>query len=143
MMTNRSHGLLDYAAIRARISIGDVLALLNYRPRRTQATQCRGHCPLHQHAQPQDGQSTCFSVDLQRNLFQCFGCGARGNQLDLWRLHTRLPLYQATLKLCQRVHIAPPRNPTSATPESTALTPQPTNSQTSAHRRTGPISDRR
>jgi DNA primase len=117
MTTNRRHGLLDYAAIRARISIGDVLALLNYRPHRTQATKCRGRCPLHQNDQPPDSQSTCFSVDLQRNLFQCFGCGAQGNQLDLWRLHTRLPLYQATLELCERAHIDPPRKPTSATPE--------------------------
>lgn len=117
MTTNRRHIFLDYAAIRARISIGDVLALLNYRPRRTQATKCRGHCPLHQNDHPPDSQSTCFSVDLQRNLFQCFGCGIQGNQLDLWRLHTRLPLYQAALELCERAHIDPPRKPTSATPE--------------------------
>lgn len=108
MTTNRRHGLLDYAAIRARISIGDVLALLNYRPHRTQATKCRGRCPLHQNDQPPDSQSTCFSVDLQRNLFQCFGCGAQGNQLDLWRRVHKRPLFPASLHLCQQAGIEPP-----------------------------------
>jgi DNA primase len=107
MATDRSP-LLDYAAIRARISIADVLALVNDHPLRTQASQCRGRCPLHQRESHRERSSTCFSVNLQRNLFKCFGCGAQGNQIDLWRLHIRLPLYQATLELCQRLNIAPP-----------------------------------
>jgi DNA primase len=100
--------LLDYAAIRARISIADVLALVNHQPLRIQAAQCRGHCPLHERDLPVASGSTCFSVNLQRDLFKCFGCGAQGNQLDLWRLHTRLPLYQATLELCRRLEMTPP-----------------------------------
>ena len=106
MATDRSP-LLDYAAIRARVSIADVLALVNHQPLRIRAAQCRGRCPLHEREPPFDSRSTCFSVNLQRNLFKCFRCGAHGNQLDLWRLHTRLPLYQATLELCRRLEMTP------------------------------------
>jgi DNA primase len=142
MTTDRRDGLLDYTAIRARISIGDVLALLNYRPNRTQPAKCRGRCPLHEDDQPLDSKSTCFSVHLQRNIFKCFSCGAEGNQLDLWRLHTRLPLHQATLELCRRARIIPPRLPTSATPKSATNKPQPAKKPTPTHRQTGPIPDR-
>ena len=107
MATDRSP-LLDYAAIRARISIADVLALVNDHPLRMRASQCRGRCPLHQRESHNGSRSTCFSVNLQRNIFKCFGCGAQGNQLDLWRLYIRLPLYQATLELCRRLNITPP-----------------------------------
>lgn len=107
MATDRSP-FLDYAAIRARISIADVLALVNHQPLRIQAAQHRGRCPLHEREPPFASGSTCFSVNLQRNLFKCFACGAQGNQLDLWRLHTRLPLYQATLELCRRLEMTPP-----------------------------------
>ncbi len=142
-MTTDSRGrLLDYAAIRARISIGDVLALLNYRSRRTLADKCRGRCPLHEIDLPSDSQSTCFSVHLQRDIFQCFKCGAEGNQLDLWRLHIGLPLYPATLELCRRVGITPPRLPASATPKPPAEKPPPAKKHTSTHRQTGAIPDR-
>ena len=107
MATDRSP-LLDYTAIRARISIADVLALVNDHPLRMRASQCRGRCPLHQRESHNGSGSTCFSVNLQRNIFKCFGCGAQGNQLDLWRLYIRLPLYQATLELCRLLNITPP-----------------------------------
>lgn len=107
MATDRSP-LLDYAAIRARVSIAEVLALLDHQSLRIQAAQCRGRCPLHEREPPFASSSTCFSVNLKRNLFKCFRCGAQGNQLDLWRLHIRLPLYQATLELCRRLEMAPP-----------------------------------
>ena len=48
-------------------------------------------------------RSRSFAVQLQRNLYHCFGCGAGGNALDLWAAHTRLPLYAAVLDLCQRL----------------------------------------
>ena len=107
-MATPSRRLLDYAAIRARISIADVLAIINAGLIHAPASQCRGRCPLHERDQPVDCGSTCFSANLQRSLFKCFRCGAQGNQLDLWRLYTKLPLYQATLDLCQRLHITPP-----------------------------------
>lgn len=143
MTANKRGGLLDYTAIRARISIGDVLALLNYRPRRIQAAKCRGRCPLHEQDQPPDSKSTCFSVNLQRNIFRCFSCDARGNQLDLWSLHIGLPLYQATLELCRRARITPPRLPASATPKSPNNEPQPAKKQNPVRRQSGPIPDRR
>jgi hypothetical protein len=46
--------------------------------------------------------------DSSAELFNCFGCGAQDNQLELWRLPTRPPLYQATLELCRRLCMTPP-----------------------------------
>ncbi len=142
MTSNRPGRLLDYAALRARISIAEVLALLHYQPRRQRAAKCRGRCPLHQSDQPLDSKSTCFSVDLQRNLFHCFACGAKGNQLDLWRLHTKLPLYQAALHLCQQTNIIPPTTPKSATPKPTTPEPPPSKNNTPTHQQTGPTPHR-
>jgi DNA primase len=142
MTTDRRGGLLDYAAIRAQISIADVLALLNYQPRRAQVAKCRGPCPLHENDRPPDSKSTCFSVHLQRNVFKCFECGAEGNQLDLWHLHIGLPFFQATLELCRRARITPPRLPASATPKPVTHKPRPAKKHTTTHRQTGPIPDR-
>jgi DNA primase len=48
-----------------------------------------------------------FSVNVAKRAFRCFSCGARGNQLDLWAAVRRLPLYEATLDLCDRLGETP------------------------------------
>jgi DNA primase len=101
---------LDYAALRARISIHTVLQQCNYAPLLIRGDQWRGACPLHGSQSPRDH---CFSVNLRRNVFHCFRCHAKGNQLDLWARFTKLPLYDASLDLCARLGIEPPRFPSS------------------------------
>jgi DNA primase len=98
---------LDYRALRAAVSMERVLSLLGFSPARRRGQQLRGPCPIHDPAGV--GDRRCFSVHLGRQAFRCFGCGAQGNQLDLWRLVHRLPLYSAALCLCRQARLDPPR----------------------------------
>ena len=96
---------LDYQKLRSEVPIEQVLRLLGFRASRRSGRTLRGPCPLHT---PSSTGDPCFSVDLERNLFRCFHCGAGGNQLDLWRLAQRRPLYPASLQLCNQLGIQPP-----------------------------------
>ena len=97
---------IDYQQLRAMIPIEQVLALLPFHPTRRRGPTLRGCCPLHDPRREHD--PTCFSVNLQRNVFQCFRCGAKGNQLDLWHLHSKQPFHPACIALCQQLQIKPP-----------------------------------
>jgi DNA primase len=45
--------------------------------------QHQGYCPLPGHPSHQGKRrSPSFSVNLKRRIFQCFGCGAKGNAID-------------------------------------------------------------
>jgi len=94
---------IDYAAVRREIPMSRVLELLQYEPAIRRGTRLRGPCPL---------SPTCsrrsFSVDLNRDLFHCFRCGAGGNQLDLWSVLNGLPLHPAAEHLCHQAGIAVP-----------------------------------
>jgi DNA primase len=97
---------LDYRALRAAISMEQTLSLLDFSASYRCGDQLRGCCPIHD---PRGaGDRRCFSVHLGRGVFRCFGCGACGNQLDLWRLAHRLPLYEASLDLCRQANLPPP-----------------------------------
>jgi DNA primase len=92
---------LDYRAARAQLRLADVLALIGYQPRHCHGPQWRGPCPLHG---SRSATSRALAVHLGKNLFHCFACGAGGNALDLWAALRQLPLHQAVLDLCQRLH---------------------------------------
>ena len=98
---------LDYRELRRRFPMRRVLALLAYRPTTRRGDRWRGPCPFCTAA---NGESPLrhFAVQVARNVFQCFRCQARGNALDLWRLHTCLPLHAAALDLCRRTREQPP-----------------------------------
>ena len=96
---------LAFAALRAAITIAQVLALLGFVPRTDHAGQQRGACPLHGST---SGTARCFSVNTKANIFHCFKCGRRGNALDLWATAQHLSLYDAAVDLCQRLHMALP-----------------------------------
>jgi hypothetical protein len=108
---------LNYAAIRQRISMAQVLTLIEFTPTEQRGDQWRGPCPCCR--EPTDRRVLYFSVNIQRNLFRCFRCQRSGNQLDLWSASTDLPLYDATLELCRQLELDPfaitnpqPRNST-------------------------------
>jgi putative transposase len=100
-----SRPAIDFAAVRAAISIAQVLMLLGFTPRSDHAGQQRGPCPLHgsSHA-----TARCFSVNSRAHTFHCFKCGRSGNALDLWAAAQRLSIYDAAIDLCQRLHIPLP-----------------------------------
>jgi DNA primase len=91
---------LDYRRARAELRLADVLTLIGYTPRWRRGAQGRGPCPLHG---ARSATSRVFAVDLGKNLFHCFRCGAGGNTLDLWAALQQLPLHAAVLDLCQRL----------------------------------------
>jgi putative transposase len=103
-----SRPAIDFAAVRAVITIGQVLALLGFTPRSDHAGQQRGACPLHGSTH---GTARCFSVNTAAHTFHCFKCGRSGNALDLWAQANRLPIYDAALDLCQRLNIPLPLLP--------------------------------
>jgi transposase InsO family protein len=95
---------LDFAAIRAAVTMRDVLQLLGFQSRTTHGSQQRGACPLHGAA----ATANYFSVNLEQQVFHCFKCGRSGNQLDLWAYATRQTPYDAALDLCRRLSIPVP-----------------------------------
>jgi hypothetical protein len=96
---------IDFAAVRANVTITAVLDLLSFQPRPTHGAQLRGPCPLHGSTA---GTSRCFSVHTSDQNFHCFQCGRSGNALDLWAHATRRSPYDSALDLCQRLNIPVP-----------------------------------
>jgi putative transposase len=105
---------IDFAAVRAALTIAAVLDLLGWQDRSAQGPQHRGPCPLHGSA---SGTARCFSAHLDQNVFHCFKCGLSGNALDLWALAHRQTPYDTALDLCQRLAIPVPLLPTTRNKE--------------------------
>jgi transposase InsO family protein len=101
-----SRPAIDFAAVRAAITIAQVLTLLGFTPRSDYAGQQRGACPLHGSTH---GTARCFSVNTNTHTFHCFKCGRSGNALDLWAAANRLSIYDAAIDLCQHLNIPLPR----------------------------------
>ncbi len=92
---------VDFRAVRAMVSMGEVLRLLGYPQPLPGVERWRGPCPLHRST---SSKSRTFSVHLKRNLFHCFRCKSAGNHLDLYAAVTRQGVYQAALDLCEKLH---------------------------------------
>jgi transposase len=93
---------IDFAQLRQQITMEQLLRELGWWDcLRGSSTQRRGPCPIHG---SKDTTSRCFSVNLHKNIFQCFdaACAAKGNVLDLWAQRNRLPLLDAARDLAQR-----------------------------------------
>ena len=100
---------IDYEYLRSQIDIKDILDHLRLKTgMRVRGGVMRGPCPVHGDAST--GGRT-FSVDLNKNIYQCFdsGCGSKGNVLDLWAAIHRLPLYESALLMARTFGLAPNR----------------------------------
>ncbi len=95
---------IDFRQVRAQITMEEVLGLLGFVPLSRSGSQVRGRCPFHPAANTGLGKSRTFSANLVQNSFQCFKCGAAGNQLDLWVLATQQKVYEAALDLCNKLN---------------------------------------
>ena len=93
---------IDFRQLRANITMAEVLELLGFVAVARTGDQGRGLCPLH--ASANAGKHRSFSANLSRNTFQCFKCGASGNQLDLWAKVSKQAVYEAALDLCVRLN---------------------------------------
>jgi DNA primase len=67
---------LDFKSIKRGVKLDGVLRHYHIKLRRSGKDQCRGCCPIH-HG---DGCDS-FHVNLARNVFHCFACGAGGTVL--------------------------------------------------------------
>src|SRR5262249_20743307 len=96
---------LDFARLRRQLRLDPVLQLLGFEVVSRWGAQVRGPCPVHGSTRP---RSRVFSAHLERQCWQCFRCGARGNALDLWLAVTKQPVYAGALDLCRRLGLEVP-----------------------------------
>lgn len=70
---------IDFKALRATLDFERVLEHYGVEVKR-KGNQHHGYCPLPNHNGKRNSPS--FSANLERGIFQCFGCGAKGNVLE-------------------------------------------------------------
>jgi DNA primase len=96
---------VDFNVVRERVSLGDVLRMLQFRATRASGDYVRGPCPVHRSTDP---RSRSFSADLRLGRYNCFGCGSGGNALELWAAVHRIGVYEAAIALCEALRIEVP-----------------------------------
>lgn len=89
---------IDYAELRSRLRIIDVLTQIGWQSTNGRGEQLRGPCPLC--GGPEVAPS--FSVNTRRNIYRCFRCGSQGNVIDFWKSYSKLPIHEAAQELMAR-----------------------------------------
>jgi DNA primase len=89
---------VSFAEIKSQVRMEPLLRAYRVEGlRRSGPDQLRGRCPIHR------GEGLeAFHVNLARNLFHCFACGAGGNVLDLVAAMEGCSVREAALQLQQR-----------------------------------------
>ena len=88
---------------------------------KSRGDQHHGFCPLPNHQGKKNSPS--FSANLKRGIFQCFGCGAKGNVIDFAVLMEKLnpqdggDVRKAALILQERFRIVPAKPETKPPPK--------------------------
>ena len=96
---------IDFKALRGKLDFEKVLRYYGVEVKAT-GKQHHGYCPLPNHNGRKNSPS--FSANLERGIFQCFGCGAKGNVLEFAVLMEKAnpgdgaALRQVALKLRQQ-----------------------------------------
>lgn len=70
---------INFKELRKRLKFEDVLRNYGVEVKR-KGEQHQGFCPLPNHSGSNNSPS--FSANLERGIFHCFGCGAKGNVLE-------------------------------------------------------------
>jgi DNA primase len=70
---------IDFKQLRSKLDFEQVLKHYGIEVKR-RGNQHHGFCPLPKHNGKKNSPS--FSAHLERGIFQCFGCGAKGNVLE-------------------------------------------------------------
>ena len=97
---------IDFAHLKKQLSMSQVLDQLGLLGRlRGSGPQRKGPCPLHRG----DGRGRSFSVNLDKNIFQCFdaGCGHKGDVIDLWASVNSMSLREAAIDLVRTFYLEP------------------------------------
>jgi DNA primase len=85
---------VDFAAIKQSVPLAPLLRRYQVKLRRSGRDQYRGCCPIH----GGEGREA-FHVNLTKNVFHCFSCGAAGTVLDFVAAMDRCSVREAALKL--------------------------------------------
>jgi DNA primase len=85
---------LDFKSIKRTVKLEPVLRHYHVKLRRSGKDQYRGSCPIHRG----DGRDA-FHVNLARNVFHCFACGAGGTVLDFVAAMEGCSLFDAAQRL--------------------------------------------
>jgi len=91
---------IDFAKLRAEITMEQVLNLLNFDPSSCSGSQWHGPCPVHRSTST---RSRSLSVNLSTRRYYCHKCQSKGNQIDLWAEFKQLPIYDAAIDLCRKL----------------------------------------
>ncbi len=87
---------VDFAAIRQSVSLAPLLRHYQVRLRRSGRDPYRGQCPIRRSEGPE-----AFHVNLSRNTFHCFSCGAGGGaSAEISSLAVDSPSSRATSSDC-------------------------------------------
>ena len=103
---NRCNESIDYAYLRSQITMERILSHLGHWARlRGSGSERRGPCPLHADHRP---RSRDFSVNLDKNVYQCFDpeCASKGNVLDFWKSFQKLSLHQAAKHMAKTFQLS-------------------------------------
>jgi DNA primase len=71
---------IDFKQLREKLDLGAVLKHYGVALKASPGGQHKSRCPLPTH--PKDSTSLCFSANLKRKIWRCFGCNTSGNILD-------------------------------------------------------------
>lgn len=127
---------VDFKKLRETLDFVQVLEHYQV-PFKRKGTQAVGACPLPGHQGDKKSQS--FSVSLAKRIFQCFGCGAKGNVLDfITRMenldpHNPAEFRKAALIAQQTFAISPHENARQATPTTRKVPPTSAPQQPPVH----------
>lgn len=67
---------IDFKQLKESVKFAEVLAHYGIPMRPDKGYELVGKCPFH------DEEKPSFRVNTEKNVFHCFGCGAKGNALD-------------------------------------------------------------
>jgi len=85
---------VDFKAVKAAVTIEQVLGHYGVNWLRRNEDELRGRCPIHQG----EGDRT-FHASISKNAFHCFSCKARGNVLDFVAAMEKCSVRDAALKV--------------------------------------------
>jgi DNA primase len=125
---------IDFKELRARLDFEQVLKHYGVEVKR-KGNQHHGYCPLPNHNGKKNSPS--FSASLEKGIFQCFGCGAKGNALEFAAMMEKTDpkdgtaLREVALGLQKRFspeieNVPKPKAAQSAPPKAEAIKERPT-----------------
>ena len=106
----------DFKSIKRTVTLESALRHYRIKLRRSGKDQYRGCCPIHRG----DGRDA-FHVNLARNVFHCFACGAGGTALDFVAAMEGCSLLDAAHRLQS---MTGPSAPVTLTPNRKELAPR-------------------